>query len=114
MTQVQVVCCDPACPGRVVEGESVTRETWEATWHEPRWGQSGIPGEWTSSIACPSCGQDGIDPESGQLDSAEEELGVRCKFCGVVSDVTWDRPGGQPPCPHCGEREAFVIRRGVA
>lgn len=89
MPSVQVCCPNPACPGRVVEGESVTRETWEAMWHEARqeqsWGNDPQPGEWASDICCPRCGHEGIDPESGQLDSAEEELGERCPSCGVVN-----------------------------
>lgn len=87
-----LVCCpNPACSGRSVEGETVNRAAWEATWHEQgtqsdcAWGPT--PGYWLNDIACSSCGTEGIDPESGQLDSAEEELGWRCPACGVVSPL---------------------------
>jgi len=83
MPSVEVQCPNPACPGRIVEGDSVTRESWEATWHAP-YVFAKQPGEFGPDIACPSCGTEGIDPESGQLDSAEEELGERCDKHGIV------------------------------
>lgn len=110
---VDVVCPNPACLGRIVEGESVARETWEATWYEPflapRSGEL-VPGEWGPGNHCPRCGMEGVDPESGQLDEHEEELGVRCNGCGVVTDpAKWHvitEKGSQSPgpwCPHCGD-----------
>lgn len=116
-TMVQVVCPNPACPHRIVEGENVTREAWDASWLE---GNPEYPPYWHSDIVCPSCGMEGIDPESGQLDSVEEELGTRCKFCGVVShggvltnahaDPLTDNLGNRVPreCPHCHEQGAFL------
>jgi DNA-directed RNA polymerase subunit RPC12/RpoP len=116
-SSVQVVCPNPACSHRIVEGENVTRESWDATWLD---GRQEYPPYWHSDVACPACGTEGIDPESGQLDSAEEELGTRCKFCGVVShggvftsahaDPPTDAWGNRIPreCPHCHEPEAFT------
>jgi len=103
---VLVVCPNPSCTGRSVQDGEVIRELWEATWHEAilyEPGQGGQPAEWASDITCPQCGEEGIDPESGQLDSAEEELGRRCEFCGVVSEPKrWMyRHTSQLRCPHC-------------
>lgn len=95
-SMVQVVCPSPSCPGRIVEGESVTREAWEATWCD---GRREFAPYWHADISCPACGTEGVDPESGQLDSAEEELGTRCPHCGLVSAGTI-RTG---PCRHCGK-----------
>lgn len=101
-----LVCPSPACSERTVEDDrTVTRAEWESAWL----GQTEtMPGEWKTP-ECFACGTEGIDPESGQLDSAEEELGRRCEQCGVVS--TEDRwPGVQMfgalsiYCPECGER----------
>jgi hypothetical protein len=95
MPSVLVQCPNPACPARIVDGETVNRAYWEATWHEGRrYGDEPQPGEWGNDIACPACGQEGIDPDSGQLDSAEEELGRRCANCGVVSETDIF-------CPYC-------------
>lgn len=104
MPSVLVECPSPSCPDRVVEGEKVTRAAWKALFYPAdRWGNS--PSEWDTSIMCPRCGTEGIDPESGQLDSAEEELGERCSECGVVSAEF--KIGVVPgrafaACPHCG------------
>lgn len=96
MSQILVECPSPACSAREVKDGEVSREQWEATWLGP----DPHPGYWHSNIACPSCGTEGIDPESGQLDSAEEELGVRCGSCGVVSDSrNW---ASYVNCPSCG------------
>lgn len=120
MTSILVCCPSPSCPGKSVQGQEVIRESWNATWHEPADNQFELGGEWASDITCPRCSEEGIDPESGQLDSAEEELGVRCKFCGVVShggvftsahaDPSSDTWGNRVPreCPYCHEPEAFV------
>lgn len=106
MSQLVVECPNPSCPRRSVQDQEVVRETWEATWLD---GNPEHAPYWHSDIACPACGQEGIDPESGQLDSAEEELGVRCK-CGVVSVedqmIAVEKPPGWPfpvigRCPHC-------------
>lgn len=97
MTSVLVVCPSPSCPGRSVQGQEVIRASWDATWHEA---DHKGPGEWAADIHCDACSTEGIDPESGQLDSAEEELGVRCPGCGVVSS------NSKPVCPHCGLRES--------
>lgn len=102
MTSVSVlVCCpNPACPARLVEGAQVDREQWDATWHEAqRYGDNPRPGEWDSNISCPQCSEEGIDPESGQLDSAEEELGERCEEHGIV----W--------CPQCPTTEGEMVYR---
>lgn len=111
MSSVLVVCCNPACSGRSVEGETVNRATWEATWRHNSLYQGDLAPEWVSGIHCPCCKTEGIDPESGQLDSAEEELGVRCK-CGIVSTegqmIAVEKPPGWPfpvigRCPYCLE-----------
>lgn len=99
MAERVLVCCpNPACPGRIVEGQSVTRETWEATWLGP-YVFTQQSSEWRSDISCPQCGTEGIDPEFGLLDSAEEELGHRCD-CGIVSTVEQLAANGCK-CPHC-------------
>lgn len=107
MSQLVVECPSPSCPRRSVQDQEVTRESWEATWlparQEQTWGNDPQPGEWTAGIDCPRCGTEGIDPESGQLDSAEEELGTRCLACGVVSDPPSDADNKRE-CPHCNER----------
>jgi hypothetical protein len=108
MRMVLVVCPSPSCPGRVIEGESVTRETWNATWHGSFHGPLADQVYWGSDISCPCCGTEGIDPESGQLDSAEEELGRRCELCGVVSsEDRWpsvEMFGALSAyCPECGK-----------
>jgi hypothetical protein len=122
MTSVLVECCNPSCPGREVKDGEVSREQWNATWLADDLAATFLkrPPEWASDVHCPSCGTEGIDPESGQLDSAEEELGTRCKFCGVVShggvftsahaDPPTDAWGNRVPreCPHCNEPEAFT------
>lgn len=90
-TAVLVECPSPLCPGRVVEGDLVTRNGWEATWYEPE--TQGTPPYWLNNIGCPSCGCEGIDPESGQLDSAEEELGKRCETHGIVCCPDCEAPG---------------------
>lgn len=111
MSTVLVCCPNPVCPGHSIEGETVNRAAWEATWHEA--GRSPISdeylaGEWDSNIECPECGHEGIDPESGQLNSAEEELGIRCE-CGIVSErfTELDKEGNEVvnPCPHCSKRD---------
>lgn len=101
MSQVLVQCPNPACPGRSVEGETVNRETWEATWQPFVGNPPEGPGWWGANIYCPRCSTQGIDPESGQLDSAEEELGTRCLCCGVVNKPTEGQI--EPFCQHCGE-----------
>lgn len=110
MSQVPVCCPNPACEGRSVEGETVNRAAWEATWNPSP--VPGIlsapvegPGFWSANIHCPECATEGIDPESGQLDSAEEELGERCE-CGVVVAFDniirgWDGDEPAKRCPHC-------------
>lgn len=98
MTQILVECPSPKCPGRSVEGETVNRETWEAWWHEGS--RQTSPGEWSKgTIHCPRCSTEGIDPESGQLDSAEEEFGPRCESCGIVTAESQR----DFRCPHCDE-----------
>ncbi len=91
-----LVCPSPTCPDRTVESDGiVTRAEWESAWL----GQTPhMPGEWKTP-ECFACGTEGIDPESGQLDSAEEELGVRCPHCGVVT-AKWDS-AWVSKCPHC-------------
>lgn len=85
MPSVLVCCPNPACKGRSVQQSAegcfeVVREEW-----------------WASDISCPRCGEDGIDSEDpGRLDEAEEELGSRCDFCGVVSEGKCS-----DKCPHC-------------
>lgn len=102
-----VVCPSPVCPGRSVQGDEVIRESWEATRHElNRRAFDYEPGDgyWDADIHCPRCSTEGIDPESGQLDSAEEELGERCSNCGIVSAK--DAHGTYPKprlCAYCGE-----------
>jgi hypothetical protein len=90
----ELACPNPACPGREVDGEAVSRETWESRWlgqtaHEP--------GMWATP-ECPECGTEGVEASNEQLlDREEEALGRRCEGCGVV---TANPDGG---CPHCGE-----------
>ena len=113
MPSVLVVCPSPTCPGRSVQesvesGYEVLREEWEATWRESRTHpEISMAGEWWADIACPRCGTEGIDPESGQLDSAEEELGMRCSTCGVVS-ATKDWAAAEDQCPHCWPQWAIA------
>jgi DNA-directed RNA polymerase subunit RPC12/RpoP len=107
MTSVLVECPNPSCPGRSVEGDQVNREHWNATWHEVNENDTGF---WGPDIFCPAgCSEEGIDPESGQLDSAEEELGMRCGECGIVSErfTELDKEGNEVVnrCPHCGRKE---------
>lgn len=109
MSQVSVVCPNPACKGRSVQNGEVLREEWEATWVEPT--QFDHPQHWANDIYCPRCPEEGIDPESGQLDSAEEELGERCSECGVVNSL--ERRARQalrrvPVCEYCGYPMPFV------
>lgn len=98
-----LVCPSPSCPDRTVENNgTVTRAEWESAWL----GQTEtMPGEWKTP-ECFACGAEGIDPESDQLDSAEEELGVRCSDCGIVSarhETRVDpKKGLCLACPHCG------------
>lgn len=109
MISVLVVCPSPSCPSREVKDGEVLRRQWEATWHEPLWLVEGEypPGEWASDITCPSCSTEGIDPESGQLDSAEEELGERCPHCGIVS-ANMGKRREHWHCPHC--RDWFPVK----
>lgn len=95
MSTILVQCPNPACPGRSIQGQEVLREEFDATWIAPQ--GIGMPGYFAADIHCPRCSEEGIDPESGQLDSAEEEFGVRCERCGIVTanpDVY---------CRHCGK-----------
>lgn len=104
MASVEVVCPNPSCKGRHVEGENVERENWEATWLPGVYGG----GEWDGDISCLACGTDGVaaDDEAG-IDMREEELGTRCPHCGVVfyggmgdceGVAVYER------CPNCDER----------
>lgn len=92
---VTLACPNPECPEREVEGQSVSRFTWDSRWL----GQtSDAPGE-PAMPECPVCGASGVpDDDKAQLEAAEEEHGVRCPECGVV---TAHPDGG---CPHCGEK----------
>lgn len=92
MTSVLVECPNPGCPSREVKDGEVSRNQWEATWRRP--GLALLhPGEWAPDITCSACGTEGIDPESGQLDSAEGELGKRCPSCRVVQVFEADKCG---------------------
>lgn len=91
-----LVCPSPTCPDRTIEDDgTVTRAEWESAWL----GQTrDEPGMWQRPEC--ACGTEGIDPESGQLDSAEEELGERCPHCGIVS-ANMGKHREHWHCPHC-------------
>lgn len=65
-----MICPNPGCPSRVVEGERVTREIWESGYFGAT---RDLPGEWVQP-ECPACGTEGVAEESGLLESVEREL----------------------------------------